>query len=146
MTADKIDELARTVAPYRPPSSRVEAVRSNLLVSANFIPTRPRVMTKPIALAASLMIAAAALFWLATRTESATHFAVVRSTGSASYAWPASPPDERLTLADGAVSITVVPRAGVRYVSKTAGLSVDAILAHLHETHASAPALSGDHR
>lgn len=109
MTADKIDELARTVAPYRPPSSRVEAVRSNLLVSANFIPTRPRVMTKPIALAASLMIAAAALFWLATRTESATHFAVVRSTGSASYAWPASPPDERLALADGAVSITVVP-------------------------------------
>jgi len=27
-------------------------------------------------------------------------------------------------------------RAGVRYVSKTAGLTVDAILAHLHETHA----------
>jgi DNA replication and repair protein RecF len=27
-------------------------------------------------------------------------------------------------------------RAGVRYVSKTAGLSIDAILGHLHETHA----------
>lgn len=34
------------------------------------------------------------------------------------------------------LAFEAIGRAGIRYVSKTAGLSVEAVLAHLHETYA----------